>query len=192
MLNAAFRAVPIPALIWRDVRAALRHAKQIERSGPGPGSLTQEGLRYEVVIGSDVRDHAPSLWHWAHRTGAALVSELLMAPVEVYGDPDVAVNINRLQGAGEKYELHVDSVPITGLWCLTSHERGGELVLAGQAIPTVRGLFLAFRGDLLPHQVMPLVDDQPRITVPISFKLKGTEDVARDPDLDAHLYAKAP
>lgn len=182
-----WQMIGVPPLIFNQTLRALRHAVQVDRPGAGPGSLTDEGLRYEVVVGSAVRQYAPALWTWVQETGVALASELADQPLSLYADVDAAVNINRLHGIGERYELHVDSNPVTALWFLTTHEEGGELEVDGGIFKPVRGLFVVFEGSKLPHRVRPMVDMAPRITVPINLKPAGTSDI-RPPGLDAHLF----
>ena len=153
-----------------------------------------EGIDYEVVPGDVVREQLA--WLYELYTGALLdlasqASGIDLAPAKSlrYG-----VNINKLTGLGSRYEWHIDSNPITGIFFVTSHlpNEGGELMLrhGGQEeirISPVSGHFFVFPAAEVPHAVAPLKSATVRVTVPMSYFRSGeTQNV--DPALEEYLF----
>jgi hypothetical protein len=169
--------------------------KQIDRPGAGPGSLTNDGLRYEVLDGQGVVDHLSDLWLWAHDTCLPIVSASAGKPLKLSEVVLAAVNVNVIRGQGEQYELHVDSVPYTLIVWATEGHKGGELLCqwplhSAEVLITPRvGSAVLFEGKLTPHAVMPMQDDSTRISIPIALEIVGVEN-ERDADLSSFLYAK--
>ena len=169
------------------------HMAMIQRNGAGPGSLTEDGLRYWVLDGMGVCEHVPELWGWAESYGTALASAAVGRPLRLSPATEAAVNVNCLEGSGEKYELHTDSVSYTMLaWGSGPHE-GGELwcSMEGAEIfvqPQIGGGVL-IEGSKIPHAVLPLRERGPRYSVPVAFEAIG-EEFERDAALSGHLYAR--
>lgn len=106
-----------------------------------------------------------------------------------------SININTLTGEGARYEWHVDSNPVTGLLFVTTHNKGegGELVFRTKSRDIVvypkAGVFIAFDARDIAHTVMPLKNNNKRISVPMNFYVKGKQQV-RPSDLDSYLERK--
>jgi hypothetical protein len=104
------------------------------------------------------------------------------------------VNLNILDGPGGRYELHLDSNPLTGLLFVTPHDErsGGQLLFriddSELRIDPVPGLFITFDARKLPHAVTPLTDPVIRISAPMNYYT--ADDAARPDDLDAYLYGR--
>jgi len=176
-----------------EIREAAEQAVLIERKGAGPGSLTNDGLRYSVVDYEGCKKYAPTLVRWAEQTLPAIVSALTGMALVLLDDPNAAVNINVLGGIGEKYELHTDSVPYTAILFATGPHDGGELMLAPYTdgpsyTEPVPGRLILFEGDRLPHGVLPMKEDESRVSCPISMMEVGAR-YERPTGVDRHLYA---
>ena len=104
-----------------------------------------------------------------------------------------AVNINVLATRGQQYRWHTDAVPFTVLLFLTTvpPESGGELLIRTGpddvlSVPPVAGQLVLMDGHRCPHAVAPLLDDVPRITMPMVFPAAPID---RPAGLDDYLYA---
>lgn len=177
----------------RQIVEASQHAVSVERAGGGPGSMTNEGLRYRVLDYAGCQLYAPDLVDWARLTLPAIASALTGRALHLLEDPLAAVNINVLEGAGERYELHVDSVPWTAILFASGPHKGGELLAHAVddtmlLLPPSPNLLLVFEGSMIPHAVLPLEHDQPRISVPVSLIPAG-QSYKRPKGADDHLYA---
>lgn len=184
--------VPVPRRIRKAALQALHDDGQlIERAGAGPGSLTDDGLRYMVVDGEILRDRHPELDAWARDRIPDYASEIVGQRLEVSSHVRAAVNVNGLHGQGEQYESHVDSVPLTALLFLSGPHEGGEFVYDFEGMGRVEpipGLLVVFTGSSVPHGVLPMRDDGWRVSMPVSLVPEGTVEERPD-DLDSHLYA---
>ena len=194
-MTALFRVLDdLPEFDPGWVLKARQFMVRVERNGAGPGSLTDDGLRYWVLDGDGVIRHAPELWGWAQFVALPLASALVGKPLRLSPETQAAVNINCLEGRGERYELHTDSVTYTMLAWASGPHHGGELLceLPGGRVfvhPETGGGVL-LEGSAIPHAVMPLREQGPRLSVPIAFEPIG-EEFARDESLSGHLYAGA-
>lgn len=181
-------------------RFALEHCKQIERQGPGPGSLDATGLKYEVCDGTKIARDFPTLsilyesWSLTERVNQMFNDDELLPLVDPSG-----VNINLLRGPGGYYEWHTDGQPYVLLLFANDigEEDGGELELLlpdSLAAPTLpllvrprAGFAVLFDGAKYPHRVRPITGDSLRVTVPMMFS--RPEDIARrDPRLNDYLF----
>jgi len=182
---------------WREdvVRVASTLARPAELRGGAPASLEPVGtvIQYSLVDGEVVGKALP----WLARLYADLADDLasrvsgksiLTSDKEING-----VNINVLRGAGSRYELHLDTNPLTGLLFATTHaaEEGGQLEFdvdpSPLSIPPRAGMLLLFDATRAPHRVTPLTEDVTRISIPMNFYTEETI-ARRRPDLDAYLY----
>jgi hypothetical protein len=177
--------------------AATALAKPAELRGGGPSSLEPAGtvIRYGLVDGETVEEALP----WLARLYAELAHDLAS---RVYGQKMVTsdktingVNLNVLRGAGSRYELHVDTNPLTGLLFVTTHptEDGGQLEFEIQpsslSYPPRSGMLLLFDATKAPHRVTPLRREVTRISVPMNFYTEETL-AHRPPGLDSYLYSE--
>lgn len=173
---------------------AMQHMTLVEREGAGPGSLTEEGLRYAVLNGNGVLEHAPKLWSWAEQVCLPLVCALTGQAWRLSPHTVSAVNVNALVGSGESYERHLDSCPLTMITFFSDNFFGGELEceIAKDCTAVVTpkiGRAVIFDGSRIPHAVRPLQSPYARLSVPVAFyPLAASEILVRD-DLDDHLYA---
>lgn len=185
--------VPVPRRVRKAaLQALLDSGELIEREGAGPGSLTDDGLRYMVVDGEVLHADYPDLDAWARDRISSYASEMVGEKLAVSSHLRAAVNVNGLCGRGEKYELHTDSVPITALLYLSGPHNGGQFVydLDGPVeVEPVVGLLVVFTGDTIPHGVLPMREDGWRVSMPVSLVPEGTIEKRPD-DLDSHLYGK--
>lgn len=176
----------------QEIRTASHHAALVERHGPGRGSLTGEGLRYGVLDYDACAQHAPGLTWWAYEKLPSIASALTGVPLVLLRDMKAAVNINVLEGVGEKYELHVDSVPYTAILFASGPHDGGWLMadvpgMGRQHVKPEPGLLLVLEGDKIPHAVSPLNRNERRVSVPISLTEVGAS-YERPAGVDQHLY----
>lgn len=104
-------------------------------------------------------------------------------------------NINLLKGKNARYEWHVDSNPLTGVFFVTTHNigDGGELIfkLPNETLTIYpkSGTLILFDAREIPHTVLPLKKDNYRISVPLNYYNKG-EEQKRPDDLDSYIYKK--
>lgn len=109
------------------------------------------------------------------------------------------VNINAI-AAGDRYEWHVDSNPLTGVLFLSGGHDGGDLVFRPDSddgewslrITPEVGRLLLFDAREVAHTVEPVLGNDRRVSVPMNYYVRG-ETQARPADLDRYLYgATAP
>ncbi len=174
------------------VTATARHA---ELRGGVESSLEPVGtvIEYKLVDGTAVSSRLPwldSLYRGRFRLWASeLFGEELVPSDQITN----GVNVNVLTDQGSRYELHVDTNPLTGLLFVTTHEEsgGGGLVFHGKydnfRCSPVAGHLLLFDARQAPHEVERLRTDDIRISVPMNY---FTADALADrsPDLDEYLY----
>lgn len=164
-----------------------------EADGDRPGSLSDEPLRYYVLDGYGVQAHTPWLWEWARDVAVPIAASLAGRPLMLSHAQIGAVNINCLEGEGERYELHVDSIPYTMIVFASGPHSGGELLLeppGSQVLIRPRpGRAVLFAGMTTPHAVLPMKEAGPRYSVPIGFEVVGEEN-ERDGRLSEYLYGR--
>lgn len=193
-----------PSEVTASALAAAAHAESVEREGAGPGSLTDEGLRYSVLDGPGVIRYASVLEYWLRRSVPALASACVGQPLGISPDLRTAINVNVLEGKGGSYELHTDPCPYSALLFCTGPHKGGEWSAWPHAEPGNQhslgpsnvvvhphpGDLLVFAGRI-PHTVYSLEADEQRISVPVALYPLGTTRIERDPELDAHIFGEA-
>ena len=203
-LNATLSAVHLD---WagRIIQATRTHGAQVVKHGRGPGSLEPEetaGLDYTVLDGHGVQEHLPWLWTLYHAL-VPDIGDLLGSGVHVSEDVASSINVNLLQGAGARYEAHVDAQPYTLLLFVTSHppDSGGRLVLGDDTreigISPRSGHGVLFDGATIPHKVEPLrtrADDAPllRVSIPMVYLPTGVSASDRAAELDGYLFSETP
>jgi hypothetical protein len=165
----------------------------------GRSSTSREGedvkpMKICVVTGNIVRRELPWLYDAYRGPLKYLAQQLIGKEIETGNDLNSSININLLEGQGDRYERHVDSNPVTGLLFVTTlkEEHGGALVFehsgtSSDLIYPRSGLFIAFDALQTTHYVAPLLQPCSRITVPMNYFIAGT-DQTRPGDLDSYLY----
>lgn len=172
-----------------------REGVRVVKHGRSHGSLEPHataGLDYRVLDGTGVRRVLPDLW--AAASSVVLLGALRSAfALDLVPDEDerAFVNVNVLTGSGSRYELHSDDTVVT-LLAFANGGLGGALevyVAEGRpplVVPPAPGLAVAFLGST-PHAVQPLIGDWRRVTVPVSYHLRGAAR-ERPPGLNADLF----
>jgi hypothetical protein len=181
-----------------DIHSAVeRVASPVVLRGGTSTSLEPPGsdIPYRLVDGCAIREQLPwldSIYRGELADIASVASAKPMLPTESIR---AGVNLNVLDGPGGRYELHVDSNPVTGLLFVTTHEpdAGGQLLFrlkdGDHRIIPRSGTFITFDAREIPHAVTPLVGREMRITAPMNFY---DENPSRRPDdLDDYLYETA-
>jgi len=184
----------VPAWVTEKAVAASEHAKPVSREGAGPGSLTDEGLRYSVLDGHGVLVRAPDIQYWVQMNVPALASAVVGEPLCISPDVRTAINVNLVDGIGGSYEWHTDPCPWSALIFCTAHKIGGGWEANPDDVTKVSirpeaGSLLVFRGSI-PHYVQPLLTDERRVSIPIALYPLGTTSIERDPELDAHIFGE--
>lgn len=91
------------------------------------------------------------------------------------------VNVNVLDGSNSRYELHLDSNPLTGVLFFTSHDEksGGQLVFERDGrratVNPRAGWFLLFDAREIPHSVTPVNGRRARISAPMNYYFEDDE-----------------
>ncbi len=172
-----------------------RRAVWTDLTSDTPTSLEDPGvvIRYRLVTGDVVAEEAAWLDSLYRTTLVAFASALAdedMVPAE---DLICGININVLEQAGARYELHTDSNPLTGILFVTSHDRrdGGALRFEGpeetiELYPQA-GDFVLFHATRTPHFVTPLMRHVLRVSVPMNFYTRSGGST-RPVGLDEALY----
>jgi hypothetical protein len=160
----------------RDVfRWANRVAKPFSRKGPVASAPDSAGLDYSVIEYPAVQESLPWL-ATLHRLPELRerVSGALGEDVEASRHPTCAVNVNLISGAGGSYEMHRDTMPITGILFVNSCD-GGDFIY-GERDPELcsrlspcRGAFVVGRFSEIWHGVAPLRGGY-RISIPMGFR----------------------
>lgn len=118
-------------------------------------------------------------------------------------DPRYGVVLNVQHGTSMRFESHVDSNPLTGLLFFTSHEEGGELVVANDTsagsiedieqdcsfIQPRAGNLVFIDGRWNPHYARPLrSDDDTRVLAVMNYYTESCPETTRPRELNRHLY----
>jgi hypothetical protein len=186
----------LPANWDREViDAALDLAQPAELQGGTSSSLEPEGtiIRYGLVDGEAVASALPWLERLYAEIARDIAPRLTRQEIMTSGKAINGVNINVLRGVGSRYELHLDTNPLTGLLFVTTHpaEDGGQLVFdiepSPLSYPPRTGVLLLFDATQAPHRVTPLLKDTTRISIPMNFFTPEAL-ASRPPDLDSYLY----
>jgi hypothetical protein len=177
---------PQPETFLPALQAAREKASEVAREGAGPGSLSDEGLRYAVLDGVAIDEHLPWLRTAYERSFLQLARSMSALPLKLSPDRRSSVNVNYLDPGGS-YEPHTDAQPYTMIWFPHSlRERdGGALVIEEARLSPRRGGVVLFDGSALAHRVE--ATRLPRITVPMVY-LPQDADLLRPEGLDDHLF----
>jgi hypothetical protein len=167
--------------------------------GGGMTSLESAGtdIPYRLLDGIEVKQRLPWLVDLYRGPLTALASRASGHAMVPSCSDRTGVNVNALDGPGGRYELHVDSNPVTGLLFVTGHDAGsgGQLLFEADSGPILidpePGLFITFDARNLPHAVTPLTGRTVRVSVPMNF-YSSDEDPGKDrTDLNKYLYGSA-
>ena len=198
-------------LDWQDdVVAAATEAEF--RDFPRTPVLSREAEQVAHISRGRVHAHqVRQRLPWLHRLYRGHFLELaartqkervLAAADERYG---VVLNVQR--GTAMRFECHIDSNPLTGLFFCTDHPvgTGGELVfghdpaaadLCGverdcSVIRPRAGRLIFFDGRQHPHYSRPLsAESAMRVVAVMNFYLESYPESTRPPELNRHLYGK--
>lgn len=87
-------------------------------------------IAYRLLDGNAVREQLPWLDALYRGELAAIASAAAGRPLVPALSVQAGVNVNVLDGPGGRYELHLDSNPLTGLLFVTAHDAdgGGQLL----------------------------------------------------------------
>jgi len=163
------------------------------------------GISTLTVTGETIRSELPWLFELYegqfYECGRSCISEeLFLATNDM-----PAVNLHIQKGIDMRYECHVDSNPLQGVFYITSHSNGdgGELVVSNQASSVgvseidkdcvvthpLKGKLLLFDGRHNPHYVRPLTDSSAiRVAVTMNYYTNSSPESNRPDDLDDHLF----
>jgi 2OG-Fe(II) oxygenase superfamily len=178
-----------------------------------PLSVTSRELSHDIDIpihlvdGKVVVKDLPWVQDLYHGMFREMAQQLVTEPLTVAADTDHGARLQIQRGADERYECHVDTCPITGLFYVTDHPpgAGGELVISNRGdiygreeverdatrIHPVAGQVVFFDGRRRTHFVAPLVDPTViRVVVPMVFFSPSCSEGMRPTDLDRHLGLK--
>ena len=189
----------MPSTWAADIRSVVRdHVKAASLSGDDQSSREPSGssIPYGIVDGRTVIAELPWLDALYRGPWRRAASEFAGVDLDVARDPRGGVNLNSLNGAGSRYEMHVDTNPCTGLLFVTTHDPtdGGDLVFsqdrADLHIWPKAGTLLVFDARQVPHTVNPLLLDTHRISAPMNYFAKGDPQIR--PALDDYLYSEGP
>lgn len=170
----------------------------LSREAPGVPDI------YRGRVHSDqVRDRLPWLYR-AYRIDFLRFAELVCdEPVVPASDDRYGIVLNVQRGKDMRFELHVDSNPLSGVLFCTNHAAGGELVFAhdtdAEGISAVdencsvvrprAGQLIFFDAREHPHYARPLTDESDiRIVAVMNFYTESFPESTRPEELNRHLY----
>jgi hypothetical protein len=178
------------------------------RKFPRTPVLSREGPEVPHIVrgrvhADQVRERLPWL-HQAYRGDfLELAREACRERVAAAHDERYGVVLNVQQGAGMRFECHVDSNPLTGLLFCTDHPAGGELVVAHDSqaadiaaverdcsvIRPQAGHLIYFDAREHPHYARQLTAASGlRIVAVMNFYTESCPEATRPPELNRHLY----
>jgi hypothetical protein len=157
------------------------------------------------VHADQVEHELPWLYEFYRGRFLQLARETRPETVSVAGDGRYGVVLNVQQGPDMRFELHVDSNPLTGLLFCTDHgpDAGGELVFAHDpgatgveavdrdcsVIRPQAGHLIFFDGRRHPHYARSLVRTSAvRIVAVMNFYTESVPESTRPLELNRHLY----
>ena len=189
LVREALAATTASDLAGEALALAHRSGRHIKRSSDAGV------LDYAVITGDVIKTDAARLYALYESTDLLAWIRAVTETPAVGRSPYLrsAVNINILGSRGQEYRWHTDAVPFTVLLFLTTvpqHAGGALLVRIGpddvMAIPPVAGQLLLMDGHRCAHAVAPLLEDVPRVTMPMVFPETAID---RPDGLDDYLYS---
>jgi hypothetical protein len=164
----------------------------------GEGSTSREPIKdvqlpVRVVLGGSIRASLPWIWQLYCGTLLEFSARSFARTLFIANKTDTAVNVNHISGAGARYEWHVDTNPVTGLFFATDSEpsSGGALIFKHPDGTIARiygkaGTYVCFDARDIEHSVEPLQGGD-RITLPMNY-YESALDQPRPTDLDDQIY----
>ena len=156
------------------------------------------------VHADQVQHELPWLYEFYRGHFLQLAQETRAEPVATAGDGRYGVVLNVQRGPDMRFELHVDSNPLTGLLFCTDHgpADGGDLVFAHDpgatgveavdrdcsVIRPHAGHLIFFDGRRYPHYARALTTPDFRIVAVMNFYTGSYPESTRPPELNRHLY----
>lgn len=162
---------------------SLAASELIILDGKHPTSMDTRGdvLQSFVVPGRKIKKDSFWLFLLYNDFFRKLVSVCYGEQYVIGNDLDSSLSVSSIRGIGARYELHVDSNPVTCLLFVSDlkHEDGGQICLhlpdRIEVVEARAGTLLIFKGSEIPHEVLPLKGDFIRLSVPMNFYPKGVE-----------------
>ena len=196
---------------WRqDIGAAIAEADL--REFPRTPILSREAADVAKIPrgrlhAGQVRQCLPWLYECYRGFFLELARTTRTEPVRTAVDDRYGVVLNVQRGTAMRFECHIDSNPLTGLFFCTDHPvgTGGELVfghdpaaadLCGverdcSVIRPRAGRLIFFDGRQHPHYSRPLsAESAMRVVAVMNFYLESYPESTRPPELNRHLYGK--
>lgn len=183
------RRIPISPDQVEMMRSFKTFADRVRRA-PGEG---ENVIDYSVIDADTVREEVPELWARLEELEPRLrriAEKLWKGPLKrLEGRP--AVNINYVHKGGEQ-GFHKDRNEVTMLLYFTRTEGGAlEYELpdgtTASVSPEPGKIVILVRANELSHRVAPVLGDEERIVLAVSYGAVGKDhDV---PGLDAHIYS---
>ena len=139
------------------------------------------GMDVYMVEGSIIKDQLNWLYMLYSNQILNFANQYFDGNFECSESLDSAITLNALRGKNSRYELHVDSNPMTGLLFATTHteEDGGELLFVHNdkkiVVNPKSGTLLLFDGRGIPHTVLPLKNDSVRISIPMNYYFENQQ-----------------
>ncbi|MBW4708994.1 2OG-Fe(II) oxygenase [Roseobacter sp. YSTF-M11] len=184
---------------WADqivsVVDALAYSRAFDDTAPTAREKLAPGDKIEtkVVNGDQIAQSAAWLTDLYGADLVQLASELTGREVQTGREQISNVNINVMSGVGGRYEKHVDTNHLTGIWFVTTlaPDAGGFLCFeTEEGVQQVRaeaGKIVFFDARDVPHYVTALQTQTTRIVVVMNFFFKD-EAYSRPDVLNRYIY----
>lgn len=158
-----------------------------------------------VVDGIKIRENFPWIFELYEGVFLDFAKKCIDEKVYVAKNDIYAVNLNIQKGTYMRYECHIDSNPLQGVFNLTEHgiTGGGELVVSNNKdaigvkqieenciveVPILGRLHL-FDLDKHPHYVRPLLEENDiRVTATMNYYTDNSPELSRPTTLTNHLF----
>lgn len=158
-----------------------------------------------TVDGVVIKKHLPWLYDLYKSDFYELGKQCVKENLYLARDDLYAINLNIQKGTKMRYECHIDSNPLQGVFYATSHDEkdGGELVVSNnpnalgideidldcKVIYPKKGFLYLFNAYYNPHYVRPLKSSNGcRVSCPMNFYTDSSPESDRPMDLSKHLF----
>ena len=186
--------------IDQALAVAETHARRVSLEGPQPSSTMERpdvALEYFVADGTVIAAELPNIMTMYRELIPAFTQSYIGLEIVPSKFERSSIMFNLLRGQGCRYEKHVDSNSVTGLLFASTltPEDGGALRLhypgaEPMDIYPSRGTFLLYDARWVPHEVMPLLRDVVRLSMPMNYFLK-TDIETRQEHLDDYNFGES-